>query len=126
MQRSSRKRDAVYEAVKMSRAHPTAQDVWLQLRPVYPDLSLATVYRNLGEFAQEGRVRRLDSADGQCRFDGDISPHAHFTCERCGAFLDVPFDLTLDLTEQVEHSLGVRVLGHDLSFSGLCADCKEA
>ena len=125
MQRTSRKRDAVFQAVKMSHSHPTAQDIWDQLRPEIPDLSLGTVYRNLSEFAEAGLIRRLDGQDGQSRFDGDLSPHAHFMCSLCGAFLDVPMDVSADLIGRVEKELHVAVSNHDLSFSGLCQNCMK-
>ena len=123
MQRSSKKRDAVLGAVKASRSHPTAQDVWFGLHSEFPDLSLATVYRNLGEFAAAGQVRRLDGLDGQSRFDGDLTPHSHFTCTRCGKISDIPLDVPERLDEEVARMLGGVITGHELSFFGLCAEC---
>lgn len=80
-----------------SRAHPTAEMVYQQLKPEMPRLSLGTVYRNLQQMAREGRLTELDGP--VTRFDAVTRPHTHFRCRACGAVLDletVPYDERLD------------------------------
>ena len=57
-QRFSQQRERIYQAVLESRAHPTAEMVYQQLKPEMPRLSLGTVYRNLQQMAREGQVDR--------------------------------------------------------------------
>ena len=59
-QRYSQQRERIYQAVRDSREHPTAQMVYDALRPELPKLSLGTVYRNLQQMASEGRLVQLD------------------------------------------------------------------
>ena len=59
----SRKRDAILECLRCTTSHPTAEWVYTQLKPTIPDLSLATVYRNLAMFKDEGTI---DSVTGVC------------------------------------------------------------
>ena len=54
-QRFSQQRERIYQTVLESRAHPTAEMVYQQLKPEMPRLSLGTVYRNLQQMAREGR-----------------------------------------------------------------------
>ena len=49
--KNSKKRQVILEALAATTAHPTAQELYQQLKPDYPDLSLGTVYRNLSLFA---------------------------------------------------------------------------
>lgn len=35
--------------------HPTASEVYEYIRKIYPNISLGTVYRNLGVMAESGR-----------------------------------------------------------------------
>ena len=42
----SKKRDAIYECLRNTTTHPSAEWVYAQLKPTIPDLSLGTVYRN--------------------------------------------------------------------------------
>ena len=51
--RYSRQRELIYEAVKGSKEHPTAEMVFQWLKPENPGLSLGTVYRNLSLLSQE-------------------------------------------------------------------------
>ena len=55
----SRKREAILCALRDTDAHPTAEWVYRRLKPLYPDLSLGTVYRNLGRFTETGQAASL-------------------------------------------------------------------
>ena len=54
--RYSPKRDAILQCLRSTTCHPSAEWVYSQLKPKIPDLSLATVYRNLARFRAEGAV----------------------------------------------------------------------
>ena len=55
--RHSPKREAILECLRSTTCHPSAEWVYAQLKPRIPDLSLATVYRNLARFRAEGTVQ---------------------------------------------------------------------
>ncbi len=118
----SRKRNAIYEAVCSTVTHPSAEWIYTRLKPEYPDLSLGTVYRNLSLFKESGEIKSVGSVNGQDRFDGNIKPHAHFICKKCGS--------VSDLMEEPAPGIPVvdgRVEEYQLNFYGLCTDCcKEA
>ena len=120
-QRFSQQRERIYEAVRTSMEHPSAQMVYDALRPEMPRLSLGTVYRNLHQMAQEGRLRELEGP--VARFDAVLPPHTHIRCVRCGQVADlaVPYDPALD---REAGESGWAVNGHDLVFSGLCPACR--
>lgn len=56
IRKNSKKRQVILEALAATTAHPTAQELYQQLKPDYPDLSLGTVYRNLSLFSKQGDV----------------------------------------------------------------------
>ena len=56
IRKNSKKRQVILEALAATTAHPTAQELYQQLKPDYPDLSLGTVYRNLSLFSEQGDV----------------------------------------------------------------------
>ncbi|MDR2753837.1 MAG: transcriptional repressor [Oscillospiraceae bacterium] len=89
MQRNSKKRAAILAALQGTRAHPTADWIYRQLKPAIPGLSLGTVYHNLVAFKEAGLAVGVATVDGKERFDGNTAPHAHFICKKCGAVLDV-------------------------------------
>ena len=119
MQRHSPKRDAILQCIRQTDCHPSAEWVYGQLKPRFPDLSLGTVYRNLALFREQGLIRCLDGAAGESRADGDLRPHAHFSCRVCGRIFD-RFDILLPAApadEQVECT--------ELVFYGVCRDCLQ-
>ena len=46
----SKKREAILEKIRSTTSHPTAEWVYRELKEEHPDLSLGTVYRNIGLF----------------------------------------------------------------------------
>ena len=122
-QNYSRKREAILQAVRGTTLHPSAEWVYRELKPVFPDLSLGTVYRNLAQFKADGMIVSVGTVAGQERYDADTSPHAHFICRRCGRVLDVELPALEDMDGAVERATGGRVAGHSLSFRGECAEC---
>ena len=122
----SRKREALYNALRATTVHPTAEWLYAALRPEYPDLSLGTVYRNLKKFCAEGKARSVGVINGQEHFDGDTSAHSHFVCDCCGRVLDI-FEPLVDTEtlERMEAEHGFTITKEDLLFGGVCAECKE-
>ena len=85
IRKNSKKRQVILEALAATTAHPTAQELYQQLKPDYPDLSLGTVYRNLSLFAEEGDAMSVGVFRGQERFDARTEPHATCTARSAAA-----------------------------------------
>lgn len=125
-QRFSRKRQAIYDALMQSHAHPSAEDLYHTLKPDYPDLSLGTVYRNLKSMVACGDVVCVANVAGKDRFDAHTQPHAHLVCRDCGAVLDLPMsDALASECARIAQDSGVAIDPHSLRFFGLCPDCKD-
>ena len=121
----SRKREAILECLRSTQSHPSADWVYSQLKPQYPDLSLATVYRNLAMFKRDGVIGSVGTVNGLERFDYDTRPHAHFVCSRCSAVLDVEeVALPPSLTELVRQQLDAEVTDSSICFTGRCSNCR--
>lgn len=117
------------EAALQKLDHPSASEVYDEIRRDYPQISLGTVYRNLGAMAQEGRVLRISASDMPDRFDCNTHEHFHAVCSRCGHIFDTSAALPQELLEQldaaVEASTGICVENRALVFYGSCPDCKK-
>ena len=123
----SAKREAIYKAISDTSIHPSAEWLYEQLKPNFPDLSLGTVYRNLAVFKQNGVVKSLGVFNGQERFDHDLSQHSHFVCERCFSIQDVLEGVSeQDMAAYglIEREYGAKVRGHSVIFYGLCENCR--
>ena len=84
--RYSPKREAILKCLRSTTCHPSAEWVYTQLKPQIPDLSLATVYRNLARFRSESTVQVIGCVDGEDRYDGNVAPHGHFICRAISAW----------------------------------------
>ena len=124
--RYSKKREAILEAIRSTKTHPSADWVYQTLKPTHPDLSLGTVYRNLDFFRQHGTIISVGVVKGQERFDATTTPHTHFVCNCCGSVLDldeIQPDAGLDCA--VCEKYGLAVERHELLFHGLCQTCMQ-
>ena len=125
-QNYSRKREAILSAICSTDIHPTADWIYQKLKPIYPDLSLGTVYRNIARFKEDGLIISVGVVEGQERLDGTTAPHAHFICSKCGVLdvEDVEQDAQLDF--DVSKRIRCQIDSHDLVFHGICEECLNA
>ena len=123
-QKHFRKRDAILSYLRSTKAHPSAEIIFTQLKPQIPDLSMGTVYRNLNLFKAQGLATSVATVDGVERFDGNTDPHVHFICHDCGTVFDLDgMHLPTALSETACQSCGAEVTGCQLSFTGRCRSC---
>ena len=127
VRKRSKKRDAILTKIKSTKSHPSAEWVYRQLKPEYPDLSLGTVYRNIAVLKEEGQVITAHIVNGQERLDGCTHSHPHFVCDICGAVIDGEVELP-----EVEPYLsegerqGFKIERQELVFHGKCSNCLKA
>ena len=120
-----RKRNAILSYLRGTNAHPSAETIYADLKQQIPDLSMATVYRNLTKFRKEGMVQCVATVKGVERFDGYTEPHVHFICRHCDAVIDLhEMQIPSQLTDQAAALTGGQVDSCILSFTGLCRDCQ--
>jgi Fur family peroxide stress response transcriptional regulator len=123
-QNYSRKREAILNVIRGTTCHPTAEWVYQQLKPSYPDLSLGTVYRNISQFKNDGTVISVGVVNGQERFDGNVIPHTHFVCSACGSVIDIPGDyIHPKVNEEVAEKYHLLVESSEVLFHGICSEC---
>ena len=120
-----RKRNAIMECLKATDLHPSAETVHEMLQAEHPDISLATVYRNLALFKKQGLIQSIGTVNGIERFDANTQPHVHFICTGCDAVLDFPqVEVPQSLGGKAEKDTGCRIEGCQLTFTGRCGACQ--
>ncbi|HIQ08102.1 MAG TPA: transcriptional repressor [Anaerolineaceae bacterium] len=106
--------------------HPTAQQIYEDLKPSFPSLSLATVYNTLEALVELGAVHALgDAGDNTMHYDADIDPHLNLACVRCHRIVDLPLAQLSALEEEAQRLTGYRMLGARIMYYGLCPDCQR-
>lgn len=112
---------AVFDLVRTSHAHLTAQQIYERLRITCPRVVLATVYNNLNKLCQSGLIRRISAEGMPDRYD-TTQKHDHLICRKCGKILDAAL---ADLTAPLRGQLGEDFLYYDLKVYYLCPECRR-
>lgn len=120
----SRQREAIKEYLINTKEHPTADTVYMNIRTIYPNISLGTVYRNLNLLAEQGEILKINCQDGCDRFDGNPKLHYHFLCKKCGKVMDIEMDQIEHINVIANANFPGKVAGHVTFFYGLCPDCE--
>ena len=117
---------ALLRLLAASENHPSAAQLYKQLREQYPTLSLATVYKTLSRMKEMGEVLELGFSDDDNRYDGnEPSPHPHLICIQCQKIIDPELASFRDLAQEAAANTRFRILRHRLDFYGICPDCQE-
>lgn len=119
----SRQRELIREAVAHSSQHPTADAVYQEVRKKESNISLATVYRNLNQLADNGLIRRVTVPGEPEHFDHTMAYHEHMICTKCGRVVDIWPEKPL--YEQFEAFSNMGVTGYDLILYGVCPACAQ-
>ncbi len=124
IRRHSIRRDALLEALRVSNEHPSAEMLYQQLLPAFPDLSLGTVYRNLAQLKESGEIVSVAVVNGHERFDYLKRSHAHFICECCTRITDLwETDCDLNIAE-LSDAHGFEVHSQEILLRGICNECR--
>ena len=68
--------------------HPSVDKIYNELVKEMPTLSKTTVYNTLNLFSGVNIVRIITIDENEARYDGNVSDHGHFKCEKCGSIYD--------------------------------------
>lgn len=128
--RYSKPRETILNFFGERDTHVSAEDLYLELKKRGENLSLSTVYLNLGVLKQAGLVREFSGIGGEALYDSNVGPHHHLICTGCGAVLDVPEVTVADakLTEllkaHAQAASGWQVGEPNIGLQGLCPECQ--
>lgn len=122
----SRQRESIKEFLMGRTDHPTADVVYENMKLIYPNISLGTVYRNLSLLADIGEIKKLCSFGGADRFDFRTDHHSHFICSECGRVMDINAENVDKLLEETASGFdNGQVYSYSARFFGICEDCLK-
>lgn len=102
--------------------HPTAEEIYLALKPEIPSLSRTTVYNTLNLFVELGLVHILPIEDNEMRYDIELDVHGHFKCSECGKVYN--FFINKAALES-SALMGFNIKQRDVLFRGVCKNCQK-
>lgn len=124
IQRNTIQIGLVLKAVNELKCHASADEVYNRINKEYPNISRATVYRDLNQLADSGKILRVEIPNGSARYDHQTYKHYHVVCQKCNRVFDVDMDEIMDLQSKIKEKHGFQFNDYDIVFKGICPECK--
>ena len=116
----TKQRKLIYQIVKDSMSHLSAEEIFFRAKQVMPSISMGTVYRNLGLMVEDKELRKIPFKGKSDLFDATMYDHEHAVCVECGKVVDIFID---DLKEKIKNSLDGDLQDYNLTINYICSDC---
>lgn len=117
-------RQAILEYLLSTHSHPTAEEIYKEVKEKFPGVSLGTIYNTLNMLKEHKFILELPCGDMSSRFDGNPVNHYHVMCSECGIVIDFHVPL-IDMDNSVAEKTGFIINTHNLVFYGLCPQCQK-
>ncbi|NNM42869.1 MAG: transcriptional repressor [Chlamydiae bacterium] len=122
MKRETRQKQAIAEVFSIEERPLSIQEILEAASKFAPNLSLATVYRNLKILVEQGVIKSVEIPGHASRYErADLEQHSHFFCEKCDKVFDVMYDL-LSIPKRLVEQFEVQ--RHNCILYGCCKSCK--
>ena len=119
--RMTRQRQHIYRVLLEHRDHPTANDVFMRIKDMLPNLSLATVYTCLDAMVKHGIIRQVNFDRGPSRYCPNLAEHGHFHDALTGVIHDVAFRPGIRLEDVLDLPPGALVKSVEFTLRGQLA-----
>jgi Fur family transcriptional regulator, peroxide stress response regulator len=124
MRRETKQREAILKLLRNTRSHPTADQIYDEIRKDMPNISKGTVYRNLRVLAEDREVSVLNINGTQNRYEVKQDGHYHFRCEKCRRVFDLDEPIDKGLDDRIARKNDFIVSCHQTEFRGFCKECR--
>ena len=114
---------AVYEILKETRSHPSAEQIYKQLVAHNPAISLSTVYKTLDTLHNAGLILLLNVGEDSHRYDGNPNAHGHLVCTSCHRVDDLEESLLGDVNSLLKRKSHYQLTALNLYLYGICPEC---
>ena len=105
--------------------HYSPEQIYAVVRRRIPSVSLATIYKNLRLFVENGLLREVSPHAATLRVDGNLESHHHLVCTRCKSVQDIAGDF-VDFKRLARQAPGGFDLRQPLiEVFGLCPSCSK-
>jgi len=129
-------REAILEVLSSTSEHLSAEDIYLAVHKIHPNIGLTTIYRTLELLVHLGLIFKFDFGDGRARYELAEGPkgarhHHHLVCTGCGRVIDYTdfIDDEIELLSRTEKGLSEKfnfqITNHLIQFYGLCDSCRK-
>ncbi len=115
---------AILKFLENNTGHPTAEDIYNEIRKKYPTVSFATVYNTTQALKERGDLVEVTIDPERKHFDPNPIPHHHIICTVCNRIEDIFTDYSAALKLPVEILREFSAAGNHIDFYGVCKSCR--
>lgn len=129
IRRNTKQKTIVYDTViNNPGCHMSAEEIYNRIHGEHPNISKATVYRDLNVLAEEGLIRKVEEHSylNEQHFDNRLEHHNHAVCSKCGKIVDVQLPEERNLEKNaISDEEGFILTSHEILFEGICRECRN-
>jgi len=100
--------------------HISIEDIYNEIKPNFPSISLATIYKNIHTLKEENILSEIHLQNTKSKFELKKQPHGHFICKKCGNVYD--FDIKNSCHPALEDISVIET--SEVYLYGVCKNCK--
>ncbi|HPC99919.1 MAG TPA: Fur family transcriptional regulator [Acetivibrio sp.] len=115
-------RVAILKHLLSEKNHPSVDKIYNELVKEMPTLSKTTVYNTLNLFSGVSIVRVITIEENETRYDGDVSDHGHFKCEKCKTIYDFQIKSVDFETDDLS---SFKINEKSVYYKGICPKCLD-
>jgi Fur family transcriptional regulator, peroxide stress response regulator len=119
-------RQVLYEVMKSMHGHPSPEEVYAKVKKKVPAISLATVYKNIHLFVENGVFREVSMHHGSVRVEMNGDAHHHMVCSKCKVITDIGEEELGLVAKRKKLPGGFLVERYAVDVIGVCAKCQTA
>jgi Fe2+ or Zn2+ uptake regulation protein len=110
----------IMKFLDMHHTHPSADEIYIELKKNNPSLSKTTVYNTIQSLKAHGLLISLNISSIETRFDSVINPHHHLLCSTCGKVVNIEIECPYTRKKLAGGHRIDEVHGY---FKGVCENC---
>jgi Fur family transcriptional regulator, ferric uptake regulator len=121
--RNTKQKDAIRLAFHTANRPLSPEEVMEAVREDACGISLATVYRNINAFVEDGWLTTVEIPGQSSRYEvAGKEHHHHFQCTVCGTLYELRGCVFHGKTKLPR---GFLATGHEYFVYGICVDCRS-
>ena len=119
-------RRLLLSVMREAERHLDAKELYRRASERDASISLATVYRNLRLFKEQGLIEERHLGQMRCYYEmKHLGEHQHLVCRGCGQVIEFESPLTRNLVAEVQDKNNFSVTKVELCLEGYYHKCKE-
>ena len=123
-ERNTKQKQIILEVLKNDKTHPTIKEIYNKVNKIDSNIGQATIYRNINKLVADGEILKIKIDNNLDRYDGNISNHLHFLCNKCLKIYDI-FETNDSFINSIENKYNLKINNSEIYLEGICSSCKE-